>query len=57
VAVDAVMDQVPADPTHIRLVVGGLERQVELVRVMGKLGIRVVGYEHEETATRGGGGA
>jgi transglutaminase-like putative cysteine protease len=45
VAVDALMNQVPADPTHIRLVIGGLERQVQLVRVIGKLEIRVLDYE------------
>jgi hypothetical protein len=45
VAVDATLDQVPADPTHVRLILGGPDRQVELVRVMGQLGIRVVDYE------------
>jgi len=45
VAVDALLNQVPADPTHIRLVVGGLENQVKLVRLIGKLEIRVLEYE------------
>ncbi|HYR03030.1 MAG TPA: transglutaminase-like domain-containing protein, partial [Syntrophobacteria bacterium] len=45
VAVDATLDQVPADPTHVRLVLGGPDRQVELVRVMGQVGIRVLDYE------------
>ena len=45
VAVDSLLNQVPADPTHIRLIVGGLERQVELVGVIGRLGIRVLEYE------------
>jgi hypothetical protein len=43
--VDATLDQVPADPTHVRLILGGPDRQVELVRVMGQVGIRVLDYE------------
>jgi hypothetical protein len=50
VAVDALMNQVPADPTHVRLVVGGLESQVKLVRLIGKLGIRVLEYEPHKRA-------
>jgi transglutaminase-like putative cysteine protease len=45
VAVDALLNQVPADPTHIRLVIGGLEDQVKLVRLIGKLGIDILEYE------------
>jgi transglutaminase-like putative cysteine protease len=45
VAVDATLDQVPADPTHVRLILGGPDRQVELLRVMGQLGIRVLEYQ------------
>lgn len=45
VAVDALLNQVPADPTHIRLVIGGLENQVKLVRLIGKLGIDILEYE------------
>jgi hypothetical protein len=45
VAVDSLLNQIPADPTHIRLIVGELDRQVQLVRVIGRLGIRVLDYE------------
>ena len=45
VAMDALLNQVPADATHIRLVTGGLERQVELLGVIGRLRIRVLAYE------------
>ena len=45
VAVDPLLNQVPADPTHIRLIQGELDRQVQLVRVIGRLGIRVLDYE------------
>jgi transglutaminase-like putative cysteine protease len=45
IAVDSLMNQVPADPTHIRLVVGELDRQVELVRTLGRLSVKVLDYE------------
>ncbi|MCG6916944.1 MAG: transglutaminase-like domain-containing protein [Deltaproteobacteria bacterium] len=45
IAVDPLMNQVPADPTHVRLVTGELDRQVELVRVLGRLSIKVLNYE------------
>ena len=45
VAVDPLMNQVPADPTHVRLITGELDRQVELVRVLGRLSIKVLDYE------------
>jgi transglutaminase-like putative cysteine protease len=44
-AVDSLMNQVPADPTHIRLIRGGLERQVRLVKLLGRLHIKVLEYE------------
>lgn len=42
VAVDPTLDQHPADATHLRFVVGGLARQVELVRLIGRLQLEVV---------------
>jgi hypothetical protein len=45
VTVDSLLDQIPADPTHIRLIIGGLEYQVRLVRLLGRLNIRVLDYE------------
>lgn len=45
VAVDSLLNQVPADPTHVRLIMGELDRQVTLVRALGRLGIKVIGYE------------
>jgi len=45
IAVDPLMNQVPADPTHVRLVTGELDRQVELVRALGRLSIKVLEYE------------
>ena len=42
VAVDPTFGQFPADASHLRFVVGGLTRQIELLRLMGNLKIDVV---------------
>jgi hypothetical protein len=39
------LNQVPADPTHVRLITGELVRQVRLERALGRLGIKVIDYE------------
>jgi len=43
VAVDPTFGQFPADASHIRFVIGGLAQQVEIVRLIGNLNIRVLG--------------
>ncbi len=45
VAVDPTWGQFPADASHLRLVIGGLARQVELVRVIGNLRLTVLQAE------------
>jgi hypothetical protein len=42
VAVDPTFGQFPADAAHLRFVIGGLARQVELVRLIGRLQLAVV---------------
>jgi transglutaminase superfamily protein len=42
VAVDPTFGQYPADAAHLRFVIGGLARQVELVRLIGRLQVEVV---------------
>ncbi len=42
VAVDPTLDQLPADAGHLRLVIGGLARQMELTRLIGKLRLEVL---------------
>ncbi len=42
VAVDPTFGQVPADAAHIRFTIGGLARQMELIRLIGRLSINVV---------------
>jgi hypothetical protein len=44
VAVDPTFDQFPADATHLGFVRGGLDRQVELMKIIGRLSIDVVSY-------------
>ncbi|MGH7614001.1 MAG: transglutaminase-like domain-containing protein [Gemmatimonadales bacterium] len=41
VAVDPTFDQFPADAAHLRFVVGGLARQLELVKLLGSLTLEV----------------
>jgi hypothetical protein len=41
VAVDPTFGQVPADASHLRFLVGGLSRQVELIRLIGRLRLEV----------------
>ncbi len=42
VAVDPTLGQFPADATHLRFLVGGLARQVELIRLIGRLELEVL---------------
>jgi len=42
VAVDPTLGQYPADAAHLRFLVGGLARQVELIRLIGRLGLEVL---------------
>lgn len=48
VSVDATLDQMPADATHIKLVEGGPEEHDALLQVIGRLSIDVLSYEGEE---------
>lgn len=43
VAVDPTFGQFPADAAHLRFTTGGFSRQVELLRLIGNLGIDVIG--------------
>lgn len=45
IAVDPTLNQFPADATHIRFVIGGLDRQSEVMRLVGKLKIEVLEYK------------
>jgi transglutaminase-like putative cysteine protease len=42
VAVDPTLGQYPADASHVRFLIGGLARQVELIRLIGRLQIEQI---------------
>ena len=44
-AVDPVVGQVPADATHIRFMTGGLARQSEMIRLIGRLRVEILEVE------------
>ncbi|HDM10439.1 MAG TPA: transglutaminase domain-containing protein [Desulfobacteraceae bacterium] len=45
ISLDATLNQMPVDATHIKLVQGGLQKQMEILRVMGRLKLEVVEQE------------
>ncbi len=47
VTADAVFGQIPADVTHIRLVTGAGEKQLDLIGVIGNIKLKVIGYGHD----------
>ena len=47
ISMDATLNQMPTDATHIKLVHGGLEKQAELMALMGKLKLDVVDYTYD----------
>lgn len=44
VAVDPTFGQAPADATHLRLVIGGLDRQIQLASRIGRLRVEVISF-------------
>ena len=47
ISMDATLNQMPTDATHIKLVHGGLEKQAELMALMGKLQLDIVDYTYD----------
>lgn len=45
VSIDPVLNQMPTDATHIKFIEGDLSRQVEMLRVVGKIRVEVIGIE------------
>lgn len=43
-AVDPTFNQFPADATHIRFVIGNLDRQSEILKLVGKLKVEILEY-------------
>jgi transglutaminase-like putative cysteine protease len=49
VSMDATLNQMPTDATHIKLVQGGLERQTDIIALIGKLRLKILNYEYDRT--------
>ena len=47
ITMDATLDQMPVDATHITLAHGGLDRQAELMSLMGKLQLEILDYAYD----------
>jgi hypothetical protein len=45
VSVDATLDQLPADVTHIKFIDGDFQEQIAILRLVGELGIDVLRYQ------------
>jgi len=44
VSLDPVMAQFPADVTHVKFIEGGLEEQIRMAQVIGRLSIDILEY-------------
>ena len=45
VSMDATTNQMPADVTHIKLIEGNLDKQVEIAGLIGQLKLKILDYE------------
>jgi hypothetical protein len=44
ISMDATLNQVPADATHIKLIDGGIEKQIQIVGMIGNLSLTILEY-------------
>ncbi len=49
ISMDATLNQMPTDATHINLVQGGLERQMEIIPLIGHLTLGMLDYGYDST--------
>jgi len=47
VSMDATLNQMPADPTHIKLIEGNLDRQVQIAGLVGETRLKILGYRYD----------
>jgi len=47
ISMDAVMNQMPVDASHIKLLEGNLDKQVEIAGLIGKLELKILDYAHD----------
>jgi len=44
ISLDAILNQMPADATHIKLVNGGIEKQIQIAAMIGTFNLTVLEY-------------
>ena len=47
ISMDAALNQMPTDATHIKMVEGGLDKQVDLIGLIGKIELEVIDYRYD----------
>ena len=47
ISMDATLNQAPTDATHVKLIEGNLDRQVEIAGLVGTLKLEVLDYRHD----------
>ena len=48
ISMDATLNQMPTDATHIKLVHGGLEKQANIIALIGKLKLKILDYSYDQ---------
>ena len=49
ISMDATLNQMSTDATHIKLLHGGLERQADIIALIGKLKLKIMDYGYDQT--------
>jgi hypothetical protein len=47
ISMDSILNQMPTDATHIKMTEGDLQRQVDMIGLMGKLNLEIVDYRYD----------
>ena len=49
ISMDATLNQLPADVSHIRLISGNIDKQIEIMGLIGKLKLEVLNFEYDRS--------
>jgi hypothetical protein len=44
---DSTLNQMPTDATHIKMIEGGLNRQVDIIGLIGRLSLEIVACRYD----------
>lgn len=47
ISIDATLNQMPVDAAHIKLVEGGLDKQIEIIGLIGRIKLEVIGFKND----------